>query len=183
MSYSAETRYAFSPLFKQNCMDKSAAAFIRNAKHPLWFRFFLIRKLPSAFFAGIRLDDLDTESARVSVPYWWFSRNPFRSTYFACLSMAAEMSTGLLVMAHTRGHSPSISILVTAMGSSYFKKATGVTYFTCTQGAEIAEAVKQAVSTGQPVNIRIPSTGHNRQNEKIAEFLVTWSLKVRSARN
>jgi hypothetical protein len=26
------------------------------------------------------------------------SQNPFRSTYFACLSMAAEMSTGALAL-------------------------------------------------------------------------------------
>jgi hypothetical protein len=62
------------------------------------FRLFMLQKLPAAYFSGVRVREIRPEYARVSVPYRWFSQNPFRSTYFACLSMAAEMSTGLLGM-------------------------------------------------------------------------------------
>jgi hypothetical protein len=44
---------------------------------------------------------------------------------FACLAMAAEMSTGVLAMAHVYKRKPAISMLVVKMEAEYFKKATG----------------------------------------------------------
>lgn len=46
----------------------------------------------------------------------------FRSTYFACLAMAAEMSTGALAMAHLYHSDPPVSMLVVKLESEYFKK-------------------------------------------------------------
>ena len=57
---------------------------------------FYFQKLPAAFFSGVRIKEVGETKCRVSVPYKWFTQNPFRSTYFACLAMAAEMSTGAL---------------------------------------------------------------------------------------
>ncbi|HMU57084.1 MAG TPA: thioesterase, partial [Chitinophagaceae bacterium] len=81
-------------------------------KHPATFRMFLLTKLPSAFFSGVRIRDLDDEKCTATVPFKWFSQNPFRSTYFACLSMAAEMSTGALALAHLYKSDPPVSMLV-----------------------------------------------------------------------
>jgi hypothetical protein len=101
----------------------SAAAFIKTINHPFKFRLFLLTKLPSAYFAGVRVREASESRCVVTVPYKWFSRNPFRSTYFACLSMAAEMSTGALAMAHLYKRKPAVSMLVTKVESSYHKKA------------------------------------------------------------
>lgn len=77
-----------------------AQQFLELVQHPVKYRLFLLKKLPAAFFSGIRVKYADENKAVVTVPYKWFSTNPFKSTYFACLSMAAEMTTGLLAMAH-----------------------------------------------------------------------------------
>ena len=77
-------------------MNPNTATFIKLMKHPVKFRIFLFTKLPAAYFAGVRVRELDEKKCMVTVPYKWLSQNPFRSTYFACLSMAAEMSTGAL---------------------------------------------------------------------------------------
>ena len=69
-------------------------------KHPVKFRMFLLTKLPSAYFTGVRIKEVDAKKCVTTVPYKWFSKNPFRSTYFASLAMAAEMSTGALALAH-----------------------------------------------------------------------------------
>src|ERR687898_257461 len=110
-------------------MSSNAAKFLRLIDHPIKFRLFLLSKLPSAFFAGVRVLKADEEKCSVKVPYKWFSQNPFRSTYFACLSMAAEMSTGVLAMAHTYKSNPAVSMLVVGLEANYFKKATGLTTF------------------------------------------------------
>ena len=88
--------------------------------HPVKFRMFLFSKLPSAFFSGVRVKTLDENRAVVTVPYKWFSQNPFRSTYFACLAMAAEMSTGLLGLMHSYKREPAISMLVVGLEAKYF---------------------------------------------------------------
>src|SRR6478752_8652955 len=106
-------------------MTANVSAFIKSLKHPLKFRMFLLSRLPNAFFAGLRIKDLDEAVCRVTVPYKWFTKNPFRSTYFACLSMAAEMSTGALAMMHVHKKEPAVSMLVTKVESEYFKKAIG----------------------------------------------------------
>ena len=70
----------------------NATEFLKLIKHPFKFQLFMLSKLPSAFFCGVRVVDADENKCSVKVPYKWFSQNPFKSTYFACLSMAAEMS-------------------------------------------------------------------------------------------
>src|SRR4030081_1668300 len=100
-------------------MDARTNACIRLIRHPVRFRMFLLAKLPSAFFSGIRVRDLDERTSKVTVPYTWFSQNPFRSTYFACLAMAAEMSTGALAMAHVYRHDPPLSMLVVRLEANY----------------------------------------------------------------
>ena len=90
-------------------MEKQTAAFSNLLKHPFKFRIFLLSKLPSAYFAGVRIREVDEKRCVVTVPYKWFTKNPFRSTYFACLGMAAEMSTGALCMVHLFKRKPRAS--------------------------------------------------------------------------
>lgn len=161
-------------------MNPSAAAFIRLMKHPLKFRLFLLTKLPSAYFSGIRIIEVSEERCAVVVPYKWFSKNPFRSTYFACLSMAAEMSTGALSMLHLYKRQPAVSMLVIKVESEYFKKATDKTIFTCEEGEKIKQAIEGAVRSGAAQTLTVKSVGRNQANEVLAEFLITWSFKVKN---
>ncbi|HEX4877368.1 MAG TPA: DUF4442 domain-containing protein, partial [Chitinophagaceae bacterium] len=119
-------------------------------KHPLKFRMFLFVKLPAAYLAGVRLREVDENRCLVTVPYKWLSQNPFRSTYFACLSMAAELSTGALAMAHLYKTDPPVSMLVVKVESEYFKKATGRTRFVCEDGNLFKNAVAETIATGEP---------------------------------
>ena len=141
---------------------------------------FLFSKLPSAFFAGVRVSSVDENKTVVTVPYQWFSQNPFRSTYFACLAMAAEMSTGLLAMMHTYKTDPAISMLVVGLEATYFKKATGITYFTCDAGKEINDTVAEAIRTGEGRSVKAKSVGTNQDGELVATFFITWSFKTKT---
>jgi len=149
-------------------------------KHPVKFRMFLFSKLPSAYFAGVRIKSIDETSCEVTVPYKWFSQNPFRSTYFACLSMAAEMSTGALSMGHLYKRKPPVSMLVIKTDAEYFKKATGITTFTCEDGLLIKQAIEEAVSTNEAKTITATSVGRNKSDEIVAQFKITWSFKAKA---
>ena len=152
-------------------------AFFKLIRNPFLFRFFLLTRLPAAFLAGIRLELITPERTVVKLRYQFLTKNPFRSTYFACLGMAAEMSTGLLAMAYLYKRKPPISMLVVRIESQFFKKATGITRFTCEQGQALAAAIQKAVETGQSVELLVTSSGFNEQGIEVARFLITWSFK------
>lgn len=158
----------------------SANAFIRLLHHPVKFRLYLLWKLPAAFFSGVRLRVIDEQHCEVTVPYKWFSQNPFRSTYFACLAMAAEMSSGLLAMVHINAQRAKVSSLVVKFEAAYFKKAITRTRFICNDGALLKAAIEKAIATGEPQVVETVSTGTNASGEKIAECKITWSFKTKS---
>lgn len=157
------------------------ASFFHLIRNPLKARLFLLANLPSAFFSGLRIPEADETQCAVTIPYRWFTRNPFRSTYFACLSMAAEMSTGVLAMAHCYKRLPPVSMLVVHTEAAYFKKATGLTRFVCTDGPAIKAAVEKAIATGEATTIKARSLGANTNGDRIAEFFITWSFKVKNS--
>jgi Domain of unknown function (DUF4442) len=160
-------------------MNINTSAVLKMLKHPLKFRMFLLSRLPNAFFAGVRIKKVDENSCHVTVPYNWFTKNPFRSTYFACLSMAAEMSTGALSMAHSYKRKPPVSMLVVKVESEYFKKAAGKTEFICEDGLLIKETIEQSIETGEAKTVRAKSVGRNNEGIVVAEFYITWSFKVK----
>ena len=158
----------------------SADKFFDLVRHPIKFRLFLLSKLPSAYFSGVRVRYADVEKCVVTVPYKWFSTNPFRSTYFACLGMAAEMSTGVLAMAHTYEQMPKMSMLVIRTEATYLKKATGITTFTCEDGRLIEQSVKEAMASGKGTAVSARSVGTDQQGNVVAEFIFTWSFKAKA---
>lgn len=143
------------------------------------FGLFLFSKLPAAWLAGVRVRSINEKEAVVTVPYKWLSQNPFRSTYFACLSMAAEMSTGLLAMGHTFKRKPAVSMLVVKIEGDFFKKATGLTSFTCGDGDKIQTIIEEAISTGEARSFRARTVGKNEMGDLVAEFYITWSFKAK----
>jgi hypothetical protein len=160
-------------------MNSNKDEFVQLVRNRFKFPLFLLTKLPAAFFSGVRVQQIDEAGATVTVPYKWFSQNPFKSTYFACLAMAAELSTGVLAMMHTYKSSPAISMLVTGLEAAYFKKATGITTFTCAQGLDINQTIEAAIASGEGKTIKVKSTGINNNGELVAEFFITWSFKAK----
>lgn len=144
---------------------------------------YLLYKLPAAFFSGVKVRMITEEKCSTSVPYKWLTQNPFRSTYFASLAMAAEMSTGALALSNVYKRTPHISMLLTKMEATYFKKATGTIFFVCDQGKEITTVIDEAVETGEAKNIIVKSAGKNNAGDLVAEFLFTWSFKTKSVNN
>ena len=159
---------------------QSGKKFLNLVNHPFKFRLYLFFKLPAAFFSGIKVRVCTKEKCTTSVPYKWLTQNPFRSTYFASLAMAAEMSTGALALSNTYKSDPPVSMLVIKMEANYFKKATGITFFTCEEGQQIENAVIEACKSGEGKIITVQSIGKNKGGEIIAEFSFTWSFKPKA---
>ena len=154
--------------------------FQRLVSNRFKFKLFLISKLPLAWIAGVRVREFSSVKASVSVPFKWLSQNPFHSTYFAALSMAAEMSTGILVLNETFDRKQSVSTLVRRIEADFIKKAVNITTFTCHDGMAVKELVDRAISTGEAQQIEMQSIGLSEQGEEVARFKLTWGLKAKS---
>lgn len=160
-----------------NEAQKANGIQFRKQANGFGFNLFLLYKLPAAYFSGVRLVKLDEQECKVKIPYKWFSQNPFKSTYFACLAMAAEMSTGLPCLMAIDKMKPKVSMLVVDLQSTFTKKATDITTFTCKDIPAIYEAVRKAIETKEGQTVETISIGLNKAGEEVASFKVTWSFK------
>jgi hypothetical protein len=146
---------------------------------PFKLNAFTFFKLPSAFWSGVRVKQITSENCRVSVKYSWFNQNPFKSMYFAVQAMAAEFTTGALVMFHIKSSGKNISMLVAQNKAVFTKKATGKITFTCNQGKEIAECIEDAIRTNEGQTIWLTSIGINENGEQVSEMQFQWTIKSR----
>jgi len=151
----------------------------RLASNVWLFRILLLRILPLGFFTGLKVVKIDDRVCSVSVPFKWLNKNPFRSVYFAVLSMAAEMSTGLPAFSYTWKSVPAISMLVTGMKATFTKKAAGTVIFTFSGCKEMQQAIQKAVDTGESVTLECESIGATREGTEICRFYLTWSFRVK----
>ena len=147
---------------------------------PLKLNIFLFFKLPSAFWSGVRVKSISKEQCVVTVKHRWFNQNPFKSMYFAVQAMAAELTTGALVMMQIKKSGKNISMLVANNNSNFSKKATGRVTFTCNDGHLIEEAIKQTIATGEGQTIWMKSVGVNEKREQVSEMNFEWSIKLKA---
>jgi hypothetical protein len=137
-------------------------------------------KLPAAFWSGVRVKSISAETCMVSVKLGWFNQNPFKSMYFAVQAMAAEFTTGALVMFHIKASEQNISMLVAQNKAVFTKKATGKISFICNQGNEIADCIEKAIQTNEGQNIWLTSIGVNESGEQVSEMQFLWTIKSRT---
>jgi len=161
-------------------MNTEQKKLLKRYNNRLLVKTISIFKLPMAFLAGLKIVHIDEEVCRVSTRLTFLTKNPFRSTYFAVLSMAAELSTGLYALLFTTGIQPSVAVIITGLNARFLKKATGTTIFTCREGEKLRQAVVQARETGEPAATTVKSIGKNEAGETVAEFEFTWSFKQRT---
>ncbi|MEX6627254.1 DUF4442 domain-containing protein [Tenacibaculum salmonis] len=147
---------------------------------PRKINFFTLFKLPSAYICGIRVKFISDEKSEVSVKHRWINQNPFNSMFWAVQGMAAELSTGILVMQAIDKSNRKVSMLVTNMNATFTKKATGRVYFKCNDGLVIKRAIQKSIETGEGQTILVTSEGINEDGISVSKFQFEWSLKVKS---
>ncbi len=141
---------------------------------------FMFFKLPLAWIGGVRVKEVTKASCIVKIKHRWMSQNPFRSMFWAAQGMAAEMSTGVLVIQAIQNSGKKVSMLVTNQSGSFTKKATGLIRFECHDGNSVAEAIEKSANTGEGQVVKMKSTGFNKEGDSVSNFEFEWSIKVKS---
>lgn len=140
---------------------------------------FLFFKLPSAYWSGVRVKSITTTSCTVTVKHRWINQNPFNSMYFAVQAMAAELTTGALVMYHIKKSGKKISMLVANNKGNFTKKARGRITFSCNDGHLIEEAITKAIATGEGQTFWMNSFGKDAAGDQVSHMEFEWSIKVK----
>jgi len=99
--------------------------------------------------------------------------------YFAVQAMAAELTTGALVMYQIKNSGKDISMLVANNKGSFTKKATGRITFTCTEGNLIEQAIKKTIATGLGQTLWLKSIGLDEKGNQVSEMDFEWSVRIK----
>lgn len=146
---------------------------------PAKINWFLLFKLPAAFFCGVRVKHIELLKCETKVTHRWVNQNPFNSLYFAVQAMAAELSTGALVMQHIKESNQNITMLVANQRGNYSKKATGTIIFKCVDGQKVMNAINETLRTGEGVTFWMNSIGTDAQGEVVSSSEFEWRIKLK----
>jgi hypothetical protein len=147
---------------------------------PSKINLFNLFNLPAVYLMGIRVKTITDEYCKVSVKHRWINQNPFKSMFWAVQGMAAELTTGALVMSKIKNSGKPISMLVANNKATFTKKATGRITFICNDGQKVDDAIANAIATQEGQTIWMTSVGTNKEGVVVSTFNFEWTIKVRS---
>lgn len=100
--------------------------------------------------------------------------------FWAVQGMAAELSTGALLMREINESKRKISMLVVSNEAKFYKKVTDSVVFTSNDGYKIKEVIAKAIDTGERQTFWMESAGLNKAGEVVSAFRFEWSVKLQS---
>lgn len=145
-----------------------------------FFKQMLTSQIPIAWIAGVRLESFENNKVQTYVELDFLNQNPFNSMFWAVQGMAAEFSTGLMLLRKVQMSGERISTLVVHQESTFTKKAVGKIVFTCDQGETIDDKIKEAIANKEGVSFKLNSTGVDEAGDVVANFTFTWSIKIKA---
>ena len=150
----------------------------RSLLGPVKFRLFSLVSMPTARFAGLRMDHLDDSSCVTSIPGGWRSQNPFKTMYWAVQGMGAELATGAAPFAMSRAMREKLRMFVVGTDATFTKRAKGRISFTCEDVFAAREAIELSASTGESVECDMKSVGTDSSGDIVSEWIFKWNFLV-----
>ncbi|MEY5047112.1 MAG: hypothetical protein RLZZ175_471 [Bacteroidota bacterium] len=155
------------------------SSFLKIVTNSFKLNLYFFKNLPLALIAGLKVLEANDLKVVVAVRYSFLTKNPFKSMYFACMAMAAELSTGVLVLNAVQESGKNISTLVSGLEAEFVKKGLGLLKFECINGKEIKEAIEKSIITKESQVIKTESIGYNQNGEIVSKFTIYWSVKYK----
>jgi hypothetical protein len=142
------------------------------------FRMFSLLSMPTARFAGLRMDRIDDEICATSIPGGWRSQNPFKTMYWAVQGMGAELATGAAPFAISRAMPEKLRMFVVGTEASFIKIAKGRITFTCDEVSSARNAIEKSMDSGESVECVLKSTGRDSAGDIVSEWIFKWNFRV-----
>ena len=140
---------------------------------------FTLLRLPSVWLCGIRVTLLEQSFCEAKVKHRWINQNPFNSMFWAVQGMAAELTTGMLLMQEIQISKKKVSMLVLNNKANFSKKAQGRITFSCNSADLITNAIKKLLETDKPQTLWLTSKGMDENNDLVSTFEFEWTLLIK----
>jgi len=147
---------------------------------PNRINFFNFFKLPSVWWCGIRVTKIDDISCQVKVVHRWINQNPFKSMFWAVQGMAAELTTGVLIMEAIHNSKRKVSMLVLNNRANFSKKARGKVLFECDEKQKLIKSMNTLIKTQEPQTILLTSKGIDQNGDIVSTFEFEWTLLLKN---
>lgn len=141
---------------------------------------FIKQRVPMIEYAKLEITQLDDQGCVVKIPFTPQNKNHLNSMYFGSLAIGADASAGLLAMNKIMQTGKNIALVFKDFQANFIKRPEADVFFTCTDAKTVNELVTQALTTGQRANasIKVVATTKSEQEEIVAEFVLTLSIKM-----
>ena len=113
------------------------------------------------------------------VKHRWINQNPFNSMFWAVQGMAAELTTGMLLIQEIQISKRKVSMLVLNNKANFSKKAQGRITFSCNSADLITNAIKKLLETDKPQTLWLTSKGMDENNDLVSTFEFEWTLLIK----
>ena len=146
---------------------------------PKGINLFTFFNLPSAWWSGVRVVKITPVTCEVKVHLLWINKNPFNSMFWAIQGMAAELSTGVLIMQEAKDLDIKISMLVINNKANFTKKAKGELVFSCRPNDLIKNTFQNLLETKNPQTLWLQSRGIDEKGDTVSTFDFEWTLLLK----
>ena len=143
---------------------------------PFGINLYTFFNLPSAWWCGVRVKKITRKYCSTKVNLNWINKNPFKSMFWAIQGMAAELSTGVLIMQASKSFKCDISMLVINNKATFRKKARGQIVFSCNNGEAVEKTFTKLFKTNKSQTLWLQAIGVDEEGDIVSTFDFEWTL-------
>lgn len=153
---------------------------LKRAQRMLWL--FGLFKIPMIGFCRPRIEQLDEEHIRISIPTNMLTRNHLGSMYFGALAVGADLAAGFHVFMLAKQMKLKVSFAFKSFEGAFLYRPEGRVYFEAQSGALLRDMMEESSRTKERLNQKIPVSAWTRENDgqkEVARFVLECSVKVK----
>ncbi len=145
------------------------------------WKLFLLGKfgIPMLGFARPKLLSIDEDEVRMMIKLRRRTKNHLNSMYFGALAVGADTAAGLHAFYLSESNGIKLSLAFKAVEGQFLKRAETDVIFVCKEGKIVADCLAESSRTGERINQDLMIEAFNLQDEVVATFKMTLSIKVK----
>ena len=147
--------------------------------NPFGINLYTFFNLPSAWWCGVRVKEISSKHCSTKVNLNWINKNPFKSIFWAIQGMAAELSTGVLIMQASKSFKCDISMLVINNKATFTKKAKGQIVFSCDNGEAVDKTFTKLLKVNKSQTLWLQAKGVDKEGDIVSTFDFEWTLLLK----
>ena len=154
-----------------------------NLKNTILIRGYAFLNIPLIWWVRPSVIEVSDQRTILKIPLTRRTQNHLKAMYFGALAMGAEAAVAIKAIHAIYKSKKKVDYIFKDFTAKFLKRAEGDVHFICDEGPEVEALVQKTIETGE----RESQTFHSYAivpkkdpNEKVAEFSVTLSVKMRS---